>query len=173
MSTQIPPFGWPVPEDTDPLADGAAAIRQLATALARVAAAAVTPVSPWTDGAGVELARFGGLVVAAFTMQRGTTVSVDGGWTVATIPAGFRPAATIMGTLSTSWGTGLATVPATISVGSTTGNVTIGSRIENTRALRGSMTWPCVEPWPAGGTLTVPAAPMPELLDDEPTARPA
>lgn len=33
MTTTIPPFGWPVPLDSDPLADGAAAIRNLAGAI--------------------------------------------------------------------------------------------------------------------------------------------
>ena len=45
MPSTDPTFGWPVPDDSDPLADGASAIRQLAAA---VAAEMGPPPVGWT-----------------------------------------------------------------------------------------------------------------------------
>lgn len=89
------PNGLPIPQDTDNLADGAAAIRNLANAL-DTAWTAVTFLNSWVNFAGGFQAVQYRKVMGDRVQIRGLAKSGTVGVAMFNLPVGFRPASTQM-----------------------------------------------------------------------------
>jgi hypothetical protein len=124
-----------------------AAVNELAdhvqAALARTTSS-VAPPSPWTGT--YYLTKVSNVIHCACYVTRPTALTVDGGFAMGTIPAGFRP---VFGSVWVNAATHLPT-PATVEAGSalisiaTSGSVTVSTRVVGIIGLAFSASWSAV-----------------------------